>query len=199
MRIYAYFRSGDQSTQSLDDFLNCLVNSGYDIPHNRLIVEEVAADTSIIYRDKIINLVNYALEENNILIINGIDSIGSNFSEIQEFYNLINSKNILLICLDFSTSIIKGNLKKIFIHFLKMGVNFESHLSKKRTIKIKSTKKVGRPEILNYSQKNDVLKKFKKGQSVYSLAKEYGVTRTVIQRILNLEFEKGMNNSKNTT
>lgn len=45
-------------------------------------------------------------------------------------------------------------------------------------------KKVGRPEILSLEQKKEVIAKFKKGYSVYSLAKEYSVTRTVINRLL---------------
>lgn len=45
-------------------------------------------------------------------------------------------------------------------------------------------KKVGRPEILNLEQKKEVISKFKQGYSVYSLAKEYSVTRTVINRLL---------------
>lgn len=48
----------------------------------------------------------------------------------------------------------------------------------------KKINKVGRPEILNKKQKKEVLEKFKNGQSVYSLAKQYSVTRTVIQRLL---------------
>lgn len=197
MRIYAYFRSEGDSVEDSECFLSRLSKIGYEISHNRLIKEEVTADIPIIYRDKIINLVNYALEENNVLIINGIDSLGSNFTEIKEFYTYIDSKKIFLICLNFSTNLIKDDLKKIFIHFLQMGEDFESNFRKKTTGKVKSTKKVGRPEILNYDQKNDVLQKFKKGKSVYSLAKEYNVTRTVIQRILNIELEKGLEIKKN--
>ena len=43
---------------------------------------------------------------------------------------------------------------------------------------------MGRPEILNDNQKEEVIEKFKQGYTIYSLAKEYSVTRTVIQRLL---------------
>ncbi|MDX8158548.1 resolvase, partial [Acinetobacter pittii] len=42
----------------------------------------------------------------------------------------------------------------------------------------------GRPEKLSNDQKQDVINKFKKGFSVYSLAKDLAVSRTVIQRII---------------
>ncbi|MEJ5037555.1 helix-turn-helix domain-containing protein [Acinetobacter johnsonii] len=55
----------------------------------------------------------------------------------------------------------------------------------------KSVKKVGRPEKLNIKQQKEVKDKFKNGYSVYSIAKEYSVTRTVINRILKKSEKKG--------
>ncbi|HHP0279372.1 recombinase family protein [Acinetobacter baumannii] len=190
MRIYAYFRVGSGSSIEPSDYLDYLSKNGYQIQLNRLIFEEVSVETSIVYREKIINLVNYSLEEDDILIIKGLDSLGANFIEIEKFVNIINDKKIRLICLDFSKDEIKDNLKKIFFHFIKMGADFENKFSKNSAERNIKTKRVGRPEILNSEQKKEVIKKFKIGHSVYSLAKEYSVTRTVIQRILNKEIER---------
>ncbi|MDC5569234.1 recombinase family protein, partial [Acinetobacter baumannii] len=181
MRIYAYFRVGSGSSIEPSDYLDYLSKNGYQIQLNRLIFEEVSVETSIVYREKIINLVNYSLEEDDILIIKGLDSLGANFIEIEKFVNIINDKKIRLICLDFSKDEIKDNLKKIFFHFIKMGADFENKFSKNSAERNIKTKRVGRPEILNSEQKKEVIKKFKIGHSVYSLAKEYSVTRTVIQ------------------
>ena len=87
----------------------------------------------------------------------------------------------------YSKNEINGDLKIFFLHFLKLSAEFEK-LFKSDNKKFKDhkpTRKVGRPEILNNEQKNRVIELFKKGYSVYSLAKEFAVTRTVIQRILN--------------
>lgn len=196
MRIYAYFRIDPECKESLNDYLNYLNKFEFNIQPNRLILEEVAVDTSISYRDKIINLVNYSLEEGNVLIIKSLDSLGANFSEMFDFIKKIDSKKISLICLDFSKNEIKGDLKKVFFHFIKMGVDFEEKFKNRNNVKNHVTKRVGRPEILNQEQKREVLQKFKKGYSVYALAKEFSVTRTVIQRILNKENEKYMNSHK---
>uniref|UniRef100_UPI00148F2A9B resolvase n=1 Tax=Acinetobacter guillouiae TaxID=106649 RepID=UPI00148F2A9B len=130
-----------------------------------------------------------------ILIIKGLDSLGANFVEISEFINIIESRKIILICLDYSRNEIKGDIKRIFFHFIKMGANFEMNFkrNKKSNLKSDAVKRVGRPEILNNDQKREVVEKFKKGFSVYSLAKEYSVTRTVIQRLLNKETERFSN------
>ncbi|MCT9979427.1 recombinase family protein [Acinetobacter sp. I-MWF] len=195
MRIYAYLRVEPGFKEDLNEYYSFFNKYGYHIQKNRLIWEEVAVDTPIFYRDKIVNLVNYSLEEDNILIIKGLDSLGANFVEISEFINIIESRKIILICLDYSRNEIKGDIKRIFFHFIKMGANFEMNFkrNKKSNLKSDAVKRVGRPEILNNDQKREVVEKFKKGFSVYSLAKEYSVTRTVIQRLLNKETEKFSN------
>ncbi|MBI0423914.1 recombinase family protein [Acinetobacter sp. ACIN00229] len=188
MRIYGYIRveSSDVNNSNINfDFFS---KYGYEIPSNRIILEEVAVDTPILYRDKIINLINYGLEEGDLLIVKGIDSLGSNFEEILYLVGIIDRKNIKFICLDYAKVEISGDLKALFHHFLKICLDYEMKLKQPRKHMANNlTKRVGRPELLNASQKEEVINKFKKGYSVYALAKEYSVTRTVIQRILDKE------------
>jgi len=88
-------------------------------------------------------------------------------------------------CLDFSKNEIVGDLKKLFMHFLKLCSDFEEKSSfSKKSIMNKAKKRVGRPEILTDKQKKEALDKFRKGHTVYSIAKHYSVTRTVIQRLI---------------
>lgn len=192
MRVYAYLRVDPKVQADLSTYHNMLEKYGFHIQPHRLIVEEAAVDTPILYRDKIINLINYSLEENNTLIVKGLDSLGSSFYEIYELINTLETKKIVLVCLDYSKNEIKGELKQVFYHFIKMGCEFEMKFknTKAATVKSKFVKKVGRPEILTAEQQEEVLQKYKKGMSVYALAKEYGVTRTVIQRILKKATEK---------
>lgn len=192
MRTYAYIRVEPNAIVDIDEFQYFFKKNGYEIPRNRLVYEEVAINTSIAYRDKIMNLINFRLEEGDTIVLKGIDCLGSNFTEVLQTMNLIDMRKLSLICLDYSSIEIKGDLKKIFIHFLKMVLIFENKIINNGSIlnKDKNYKKVGRPEILNEIQKNEVLDKYKKGSTVYSLAKEYSVTRTVIQRILRKNLNK---------
>jgi putative DNA-invertase from lambdoid prophage Rac len=93
-----------------------------------VIFEEVEAGISLKYRNKFINLVNYAMESGDLLLINGIDSLGGNFNEVASSVNLI-FKKIRLICLDFSKNEIVGDLKKLFMHFLKLCSDFKEKSS----------------------------------------------------------------------
>jgi len=91
VRVYAYFRVDDLSIKG-NNYASCISNAGYEIPSKRVIFEEVEAGISLKYRNKFINLVNYAMESGDLLLINGIDSLGGNFNEVSSSVNLIFKK-----------------------------------------------------------------------------------------------------------
>ncbi|MFW1942682.1 recombinase family protein [Acinetobacter guillouiae] len=183
MRAYAYFRVEELSVNEFN-YADYILGYGYEIPQNRLVFEQVKVGIPLEFRHKLISLINYTLESGDLLLIDGIDSLGSDFKEIYSTVNFIFKKGIRLVCLEFSKKEIKGDIKKIFFHFLKICSDFDGKLQSEKRTGNKKISKVGRPEILTKTQKNEVLERFKNGQSVYSLAKEYEVTRTVIQRLL---------------
>ncbi|MFW1948998.1 recombinase family protein [Acinetobacter bereziniae] len=129
-------------------------------------------------------MINYTLESGDLLIIDRIDSLGSDFREIYSIVNIIFKKGVRLVCLEFSKKEIKGDVKKIFFHFLKMCSEFDRKIKLEKMGGRKKINKIGRPEILSKKQKKEILEKFKNGASVYALARQYSVTRTVIQRLL---------------
>jgi len=183
VRAYAYFRVEELSVNEFN-YADYILGYGYEIPQNRLVFEQVKVGIPLEFRHKLISLINYTLESGDLLLIDGIDSLGSDFKEIYSTVNFIFKKGIRLVCLEFSKKEIKGDIKKIFFHFLKICSDFDGKLQSEKRTGNKKISKVGRPEILTKTQKNEVLERFKNGQSVYSLAKEYEVTRTVIQRLL---------------
>lgn len=188
MRAYAYFRVDELSVNEFN-YADYILGYGYQIPENRLVFEQVKMGIPLEFRHKLISLINYTLESGDLLLIDGIDSLGSDFKEIYSSVNFIFKKGIRLVCLEFSKKEIKGDIKKIFFHFLKICSDFDGKLQSEKKTGNKKINKVGRPEILSKTQKGEVLERFKNGQSVYSLAKEYDVTRTVIQRLLSKSSE----------
>ncbi|RZH26917.1 resolvase [Acinetobacter pittii] len=186
MRIFAYIRVNPDETIDPHKYISIFGGSGYHIQKSRLIVEEVLVEKSISYRDKFSNLVNYALEEGDSLIVKGIDCLGNSFEEILNIITKIEQKKVRLICMDYSKNEINGDLKTIFIHFLKLCTDFEKKLDVHHNFcEInRSVKRVGRPEKLTEDQKIQVMENFKKGKSIYCLAKDFSVTRTVIRRVL---------------
>lgn len=182
MRTFAYSRV-DPSVKGKESerYVRELEVRGFTVPQKRIFIEEVVVETSINLRDKFINLINYALEENDVLIVKGLDCLGSNFEEINNSIVLLNMRKVRLICLDFSIKELEGDLKAVFTHLLKMCLCFENGFNKGKNQIIK---KIGRPEALTQDQKDEVMCKYKQGMTIYSIAKEYNVARSVIQRII---------------
>lgn len=127
MKVFGYIRIEPNSSIELNKYYDFFNSFGFNLEKNKLIIEEATVDTPIKYRDTVVDLVKYDLDENNILIVKGLDSLGSNFKEIYDFLNLLDEKKIILICLDYSTNEINGELKKLFFNFIKMAVELENN------------------------------------------------------------------------
>ena len=189
MRIYAYMRINpniDDLQKEKESFISVLASFNHKIHPNRIIIELVSVDKSITIRNIFFNLINYSLEEGDFLIVKGIDCLGNSFKEILSTIILIEKNKIKLIILDYANGELKGDIKNSFIHFIEMGFCFEKLFISDQSVQknYRLSKKVGRPEKLTNDQKQDVINKFKKGFSVYSLAKDLAVSRTVIQRVI---------------
>ncbi|MCU4361685.1 MULTISPECIES: recombinase family protein [Acinetobacter] len=189
MRIYAYIRinsSIENIEEEKESFISILNSFNYKIHPNRIIFELVSVDKTITARTIFLNLINYSLEEDDFLIVKGIDCLGSSFTEILSSIKLIERKKIKLIILDYFNCEFKDDIKNNFIHFIEICIKFEKLFLTNGVGQRKSSlsRKGGRPEKLTNDQKQDVINKFKKGFSVYSLAKDLAVSRTVIQRII---------------
>ncbi|MCU4709899.1 recombinase family protein [Acinetobacter pittii] len=189
MRIYAYIRINsniDDLQKEKESFISLLASFDHKVHPNRVILELVSVDKSITIRNIFYNLINYSLEEGDFLIVKGIDCLGNSFKEILSTIILIEKKKIKLIILDYTNSELKEDIKNNLIHFIEISIGFEELFIFDQAAQKKSSlsRKGGRPEKLSNDQKQDVINKFKKGFSVYSLAKDLAVSRTVIQRII---------------
>ncbi|USA55523.1 recombinase family protein [Acinetobacter sp. C32I] len=187
MRTYAYLRTDCVSEETIADFNSLLSYNNYSVQKNRVVFEEITADKSIVYREKFMGVINYSLEQGDLLITKGIDCLGSDYLEILNTIGLIDHKKIRLICLDYTHEELTGDIKNSFLHILKLCNDFEKIKIeyKNQPTKLSLTKKVGRPEKLSVKQKEEIAEKLKMGISIYSLAKKYSVSRTVIRRIIN--------------
>lgn len=190
MRIYFYSRKDPNVEDQSFNYVSYLESFGYKVEEARIIIEELSIDIPISFRNKFISLIEYGLEKGDMLIVKSLDDLGSNFNEICKILEKIENKGLDFICLDFSKSIINEELKEIFIDILKMCFDFELKYNDSKILKKNLSKKVGRPEILNEKQKEEIMYKIKTGRTIYSIAKEYAVTRTVIQRIINKNYKQ---------
>ncbi len=128
MRTYAYMRINcnvDDLDKEKEFFISLLNDFNHKIQYSRVILELVSVDKSITLRTIFFNLLNYSLEEEDFLIVKGIDCLGNSFKEILFTIILIEKKKIKLIILDYINSELKEDIKSNFIHFIEIGIGFE--------------------------------------------------------------------------
>ncbi|WP_151798817.1 helix-turn-helix domain-containing protein, partial [Acinetobacter bereziniae] len=181
MSTYLYIRV-DCILASKSEINSFVRGLKYEVENDRIVLEEVKPQISLRYRDMFFKLINN-MKRGDLLIVKGVDCLGSNFNEINYSASLINKKGVRLICYEFSEFELKGVVKDNFLKVLKVFSNFEINM-KKAKVEFNVSKKVGRPEILNQEQKKEVINLYKKGESIYAIAKKYSVARTVIKRVV---------------
>ena len=183
MRTYAYLRTNNMETDRFTSFHKELSVKGYNVQINRVILELVDANRSIFYREKFMGLLNYGLEQDNLLIVKGIDCLGKDYLEILNTIDLITQKKIRLICLDYSLEELIGDIKVNLIHILKLCEDFEiMKITNNESIITTGLKKnSGRPKKLSENQVFEINEKIICGVSMYRLAKDYNVSVTVIR------------------
>ncbi|MBZ6534071.1 resolvase [Acinetobacter seifertii] len=188
MRTYAYVRLDSEKELENDVFYSFFRENGFNISKNRIFFEIVLVNKPLKFRDKFRNIIDYSLEQNDLLVVKGFGDLGSNFTEILSVTNKIFEKGVRLICIDFSKNEINGDLRVYFLHFLKLVSDFEILFNYNNVGQEYSCfrRKVGRPEVLTTHQKIEVVSLYKQGCSVYGLSKKYGVARSVIIRILRM-------------
>lgn len=128
MRIYAYIRINsniDDLQKEKESFISLLASFDHKVHPKRVIFELVSVDKPITLRTIFLNLINYSLEEDDFLIVKGIDCLGSSFTEILSSIKLIERKKIKLIILDYFNCEFKDDIKNNFIHFMEICINFE--------------------------------------------------------------------------
>lgn len=128
MRTYGYIRVDLDSNIEKSKYISSLKDFGFNLQKNRLVIEKVLAKKSICYRNSFLNLIEYALEQEDTLIVQSLDCLGSSFEEIHNTINKIDKKRIKLIYLEYSRNEITGELKIFFLHFLNMCKKFKIKL-----------------------------------------------------------------------
>lgn len=171
MRTYAYLRTNCIITDRITSYHKDLIVKGYSVLMSRIIIEAVEANKSIFYRDKFMGLINFGLEQGDLLIVKGIDCLGKDYIEILDTIQFITEKKVRLICLDYSFEELDGEMKFNLLHVLKLCKDFESMKIKKNESipTINLNRKAGRPKKLNDIQITEINEKIKKWYECLSI------------------------------
>jgi putative DNA-invertase from lambdoid prophage Rac len=185
-RVFAYCRVST-SDQSLDTQLHEIETAGFNIDPRRVIAETVSGSTPAFERSGFKRLMD-KLEWDDVLIVTKLDRLGRNAMDVRATVEQLAEQQVRVHCLALGGTDLTSAAGKMTMAVIAAVAEFERDLLIERTqaglARAKAQgKRLGRPSCLTPEQKKIIRNKRVQGASLGKLAKEYGVSRSAIQRI----------------
>lgn len=184
-RVFAYCRVSTVD-QSIENQVREIEAAGFSIDARRVISETVSGSTPAMERDGFRRLMD-RLEFEDVLVLNKLDRLGRNAMDVRATVEKLTEMQVRVHCLALGGADLTSPAGKMTMAVIAAVAEFERDLLIERTqaglIRAKAQgKQLGRPSSLTTEQHETIRSKRRQGLSLGKLAKEYGVSRSAIQR-----------------
>lgn len=186
-RTFAYCRvsTADQTT---DNQIAELRAAGFELADHRIITETISGSLAARERPQFARLLD-RLEPGDVLLVTKLDRLGRNAMDVRGTVELLAASQVRVHCLALGGVDLTSSAGKMTMSVIAAVAEFERDLLIERTQAglaqaKRSGKQLGRPSQLSYADKQMVRARREAGLSLGALAKEWGVTRSTIQRTL---------------
>lgn len=185
-RIFAYCRVST-TEQTPDNQLVEIQAAGFSIDPRRAIMETVSGSTPANERAEFRKLMD-RLEWDDVLVVTKLDRLGRNAMDVRATVEKLATEKVRVHCLALGGVDLTSAAGKMTMSVIASVAEFERDLLIERTqaglSRAKAQgKKLGRPSSLTPEQQEAVRVRRSHGASLGVLAKEFGVSRSAIQRI----------------
>lgn len=185
-RVFAYCRVSTIE-QNPENQLMEIQNAGFAIEPYRYIKESVSGSVPANQRKEFSKLLD-RLEPGDVLVVTKIDRLGRNAMDVRATVELLEQRNVRIHCLALGGVDLTSPAGKMTMQVISAVAEFERDLLLERTKSgmeraKKEGKRFGRPPALTDDQKKEVIKRIGYGESISSIAKEFGTTRQTIMRV----------------
>ena len=185
-RTFAYCRVST-ADQTYENQVHEILAAGFQVDTRRVISETVSGSTPAFERKGFRSLVA-RLEWDDVLIVTKLDRLGRNAMDVRATVERLAEMQVRVHCLALGGADLTSAAGKMTMAVIAAVAEFERDLLRERTyaglVRAKAQgKKLGRPSSLTTEQQDTVRLQRSKGVSLGSLAKEYGVSRSAIQRV----------------
>ena len=185
-RTFAYCRVST-ATQSYVTQVYEILAAGFQVDSRRIISETVSGSTPAFERKGFLSLIA-RLEWDDVLIVTKLDRLGRNAMDVRATVERLAEMQVRVHCLALGGVDLTSAAGKMTMAVIAAVAEFERDLLIERThaglVRAKAQgKKLGRPSSLTSEQQETVRGKRKQGCSLGMLAKEFGVSRSAIQRV----------------
>lgn len=185
-RTFAYCRvsTPDQHT---DNQVQEIEAAGFKVEARRVVTETVSGSTAALERTGFRKLVD-RLEQDDVLIVTKLDRLGRNAMDVRATVEKLADEGVRVHCLALGGVDLTSAAGKMTMSVINAVSEFERDLLIERTQaglkRAKAAGKIlGRPSALNATQQEAIRARRAQGASLGTLAKEYGVSRSAIQRV----------------
>ena len=185
-RTFAYCRVST-ADQSCENQIHEIQAAGFHVDPRRVILETVSGSTSAFERQGFRNLFD-RLEWDDVLIVTKLDRLGRNAMDVRATVERLAEMQVRVHCLALGGADLTSAAGKMTMAVIAAVAEFERDLLIERThaglARAKTQgKKLGRPNSLTSEQQESVRLQRKQGISLGLLAKQFGVSRSAIQRV----------------
>lgn len=185
-RVFAYCRVST-SDQSTENQMQEIAAAGFSVEPYRIVEETVSGAIAAKSRPGFAALLA-KLEPNDILIVTKLDRLGRSAIDVRATVDELASLGVRVHCLALGGVDLTSPAGKMTMGVISAVAEFERDLLVERTqaglARARSQgKQLGRPTALSKRQQDEIAHKLNGGMTLGVLAKEYGVSRSAIQRI----------------
>jgi putative DNA-invertase from lambdoid prophage Rac len=184
-RTFAYCRVST-AEQTTDNQVAEITASGFAVEPKRVIAETVSGSTPAMEREGFARLVD-RMESGDVLVVTKLDRLGRNAIDVRATIDRLAGDGVRVHCLQLGGVDLTSAAGKMVMTVISAMAEFERDLLVERTQtglqRAKAAgKRLGRPTTLTDAQCADIRASRAQGQSLGQLAREYGVSRSAIQR-----------------
>jgi len=186
-RVFAYCRvsTADQTT---DNQAREIAQAGFAINPRRTITETISGSVAASERPEFAKLMD-RLEPSDVLVVTKLDRLGRNAMDVRQTVEVLSATGVRVHCLALGGVDLTSPAGKMTMQVIAAVAEFERDLLIERTqtgiARARAQgKHLGRAPTLNDEQVAEVIRRVNSGTTVSDIAREYGTSRTTIQRCL---------------
>ena len=185
-RVFAYCRVST-AEQTTDNQIQEIAAAGFEVKPQRAIVETISGSVAASERKGFKKLQD-KLEAGDVLVVTKLDRLGRNAMDVRATVEKLTGLGVRVHCLALGGVDLTSPAGKMTMGVIAAVAEFERDLLIERTqaglSRAKSEGKVlGRPQSLTKLQMEAVKGRVASGESVASLAREFGSSRQTIMRV----------------
>lgn len=190
-RVFAYCRVST-AEQSYENQILEIQAAGFFLEPRRVIAETVSGSTPAMERKGFRKLVD-RLDWDDVLVVTKLDRLGRNAMDVRATVEQLAAMQVRVHCLALGGVDLTSAAGKMTMAVIAAVAEFERDLLVERTqaglSRAKAQgKKLGRPCSLAPDEQEMVRRRREQGESLGVLAKEFGVSRSAIQRVAERTF-----------